>query len=248
MRSELNLVRGDVKLLEQLAGVAVAEDRVGGEVVSGVHEVGFGRRCFACATDSGLGVADNAVVEVNEAGLNEGSQGEDDRGAVAAGVGYEACGFDLVAMQFGAAVDGLGLEEGSVLGVGVFELVDLSVCRMLEPPCAAEIDDLDAPLDGFRNPLTGLLVGSGEEQDLDSGVDDALPGEGDDLVSLAACEGELRVDVFEVERGVGVGFSGASEKCGCCFAEPGMMQEQARKFAARVAGDTGDCRSGRGGA
>ena len=65
MRGELDLVRSDVKLLEQLAGVAVAEDRVGREIVGGVHEVGFGRGCFACAADSGLGVADDAVVEID---------------------------------------------------------------------------------------------------------------------------------------------------------------------------------------
>src|ERR1700722_5724933 len=106
MRSELDLIRSDVKLLEQFAGVAVAEDRVGGEIVGGVHEVGFGRGRFACATDSGLGIADDAVVEIDEAGLNEGSQGEDDRGGVASGVGYEACAADLVAVQFGTAVDG----------------------------------------------------------------------------------------------------------------------------------------------
>jgi len=62
-------------------------------------------------------------------------------------------------VQFGAAVDGVGLEEGGVLGVGVGELVDASVGVMLETPCAAEIDDLDPALDGFGNPLSGLLVG-----------------------------------------------------------------------------------------
>ena len=39
MRSELNLIRAKMQLLEQFAGVAMAEDRVGGEVIGGVHEV-----------------------------------------------------------------------------------------------------------------------------------------------------------------------------------------------------------------
>jgi len=90
--------------------------------------------------------------------------------------------------------------------------------------------------------------GGSEKQGLDAGGDDALPGEGEDLVGPIACDRELRVDVFEAERGGCVGFSGAAQKCGYCFAEPGMMQEQARKFATRVAADTGDCCSGRGGA
>ena len=184
MRGELDLVRGEVKLLEQLAGVAMAEDGVGGEIVGRVHEVGLGGGGFAGAADSGLGVADDAVVEIDEAGLNEGSQGEDDGGGVAAGVGDEACVGDLVAVEFGAAVDGFGLEVGGVLGVGVVEFVDGAVGAVLQTPCAAEVDDLDAPLDGFGNPLAGLLVGSGEEEDLDAGVDDALPSEGEDLVGL----------------------------------------------------------------
>jgi hypothetical protein len=58
----------------------------------------------------------------------------------------------------------------------------------------------------------------------------------------------LRVDVFEAERGGCVGFSGAAQKCGYCFAEPGMMQEQARKFATRVAADACDGSAGCGGA
>ena len=210
--------------------------------------MGFRRGCFPCATDSGFGVADNAVVEVDEACLNEGSQGEDDRGGVAAGVGDEASVADLVSVKLGAAVDGFGLEEGRVLGVGVFELIDASIGAVPETPCTAEVDDLDAPLDGFGNPLAGLLVGSGEEQDLDSAVDDALPSEGEDLVGFVACYRELRVDVFEAEVCGCVGFSGAAEKCRDGFAEPGMMQEQARKFATRVAADTGDCCSGSGGA
>src|ERR1700761_2286483 len=100
MRSELNLIRGDVKLLEQLAGVPVTEDRIGREIVGRIHEVGFGCGCFACAADSGLGVADDAVVKVDEAGLSERSQREDDRGGIASGVSNEACVADLVAMQF----------------------------------------------------------------------------------------------------------------------------------------------------
>src|SRR5271170_6318166 len=168
MRGELDLIRSDVKLFEQFAGVAVAEDRIGGKVVGGVHEVSFGGGCFAGATDSGLGVTDDAVIEVDEASLNEGSQGEDDRGRIASGIGYETGCADLVAVQLWAAVNGFGLQEGGVLGVGVFELVDVSVGGVAEPPCAAEIDDLDAPLDGFGDPLAGLLVRRGEEQDLGS--------------------------------------------------------------------------------
>ena len=64
-----------MELLQQLAGVAMAEDGVGGEIVGGVHEVGLGGGGFAGAADSGLGVADDAVVEIDQAGLNERARG-----------------------------------------------------------------------------------------------------------------------------------------------------------------------------
>ena len=52
MRGELDLIRLQMELLQQLSGVAMAEDRVGGEVVGGVHEVSLGGGSFAGAADS----------------------------------------------------------------------------------------------------------------------------------------------------------------------------------------------------
>ena len=49
----------------------MAEDGVGGEIVGGVHEVGLGGWRFAGAADAGLGIADDAVIEIDQAGLNE---------------------------------------------------------------------------------------------------------------------------------------------------------------------------------
>jgi len=67
------------------------------------------------------------VVEIYQTRLNEGSKGEDDGGGVAAGVGYDAGVANLVAVEFGAAVDGFGLELRGMFRVGVFELVDFAV-------------------------------------------------------------------------------------------------------------------------
>ncbi len=87
VRSELDLVRLEMKLFEEFAGVSMAEDRVGGEIVRGVHEVGgAGGSSFSGAADSGFGVADDAVVDIGEAGLKERGECEDDRGRVAAGL------------------------------------------------------------------------------------------------------------------------------------------------------------------
>jgi len=41
-----------MKLLEQLAGMAMAEDIIGGKVVGGVHEVGLCGGCFSGSADA----------------------------------------------------------------------------------------------------------------------------------------------------------------------------------------------------
>ncbi len=131
MRGELDLVRMDVQLFEQFAGVAVAEDGVRGKVVGGVHEVGGCCRGFACAGDAGFGVADDAAVEIGELGAEDGREREDDRRGVTAGVGDEARVADRRSVQLGRAVDGFGLGFVGGRGVGVLELVDGAVGRVV---------------------------------------------------------------------------------------------------------------------
>ena len=67
----------------------MAEDVVGGEIVGRVHEVGLGGGGFAGSADAGFGVADDAMVYIDETGAEERSEGEDDGRGVAAGVGDE---------------------------------------------------------------------------------------------------------------------------------------------------------------
>ena len=90
----------------------MAEDVVGGEIVGGIHEVGLGGGGFASPADAGLGVADDAVVDIDQTGAEQRREREDDGGGVAARVGDEAGAGrgELGAMEFGAAEDGLGLE------------------------------------------------------------------------------------------------------------------------------------------
>src|SRR5579862_2213167 len=105
----------------------MAKDGVGGEVVGGVDEMCVGGWGFSGAADSGLGVGDDAVIDVDEASLNEWGEAENDGGGVAAGVGDEAGVADFVAVQFGTAVDGLGLQPGCSCGIGVLEFIDGAV-------------------------------------------------------------------------------------------------------------------------
>ena len=55
MRRELDLVRAEMELFEQLAGVAMAEDCIRGEVIGGGHEVRLRRGGLSGSADSGFG-------------------------------------------------------------------------------------------------------------------------------------------------------------------------------------------------
>ena len=62
-----------------------------------------------------------------------------------------------------------------MLGVGVGEFVDGAVGGLVKTPGAAEVDDADAAGEGLGDPLAGLLVGRGEEEELDAAVCELLP-------------------------------------------------------------------------
>ena len=87
----------------------MAEDVVRREIVGRVHEVRLLGRLLARAADSAFGVADDAVIEVDQTGAQQRREREDDRSRVAAWVRDEASVGDLGAMQFGAAEDGFRL-------------------------------------------------------------------------------------------------------------------------------------------
>ena len=101
-------------------------------------------------------------------------------------------------MQLGASVDGRGLESGCTGGVSVFQAIDGAVGVMLQTPCSAEVDNLDALRDSVRSPFARLLVRRGKKQDFDSGVGDALPVEGENFMLLLAGRRELRVEIFKI--------------------------------------------------
>src|SRR5258707_14821910 len=109
MRGELNLICVKMELLEQFSGMTMSEDCVCGEIVGGVHEMGLCRRGLSSSAHSGLRIADNTVVNIDETSLKQGRQCEDNRSGIASGVGNEAGLPDLAAMQLRTSIDCLGL-------------------------------------------------------------------------------------------------------------------------------------------
>ena len=96
-----DLVVREVKLLDQLAEVAVSKDGVDRQVVGCVHEVRRDCRRLSGSAHTGLGVADDAVVEIDDAGLQQRGKREDDGGGVAAGVRDEPGVGDRRRVQLG---------------------------------------------------------------------------------------------------------------------------------------------------
>jgi hypothetical protein len=98
MWSELNLICLQMKLFEQLSGMTMSEDGIRREIVCGVHEVSLWRRGLSSTAYSGLCVADDTVIDIDQSRLKQRRKGEDDRGGVASGVGDKTGLLNRVAM------------------------------------------------------------------------------------------------------------------------------------------------------
>ena len=232
-----------MELFEQLAGVAMAEDGVGGEIVGGVHEVGLRGGRFACAADAGFGVADDAVVEVDEMSLEQRSEREDDAGGVAAGVGNKARGGDLRAVEFGRAVDGFGLQFRGGGGIGVVEVIDGAVLFAVEPPGTREVDHTQAVGERVGDVLARLLVWRGEEEEINSFLFEELPVIGEDAEGVGVGQaGELWLQAGERD----VFRAGAAEQQRRRVREVRMVEQQAHEFAAGISADSRDRGAQRG--
>jgi len=71
MRRKYQLFRQYAQLLQNLTRMAMIEDRVGGKVLRYFHEMCFLRELFACPGNAGLGIADDAMVQVNQSCANQ---------------------------------------------------------------------------------------------------------------------------------------------------------------------------------
>src|SRR5665213_1256057 len=98
MRRELEVVRIETELLENLAGVAMPEDLISREIAGHIDEMRR-RRCVLTSTGNArLGIGDDVVVEVNHLGLHQRRQCENDGRGVASWIGDQAPSGDFRAM------------------------------------------------------------------------------------------------------------------------------------------------------
>ena len=150
-------------------------------------------------------------------------------------------------MQLGQAVDAFACSWAACVGVSVFEVVDGAVGVVLETPGAAEVDDSNAVLDGARDPLAGLARAEWRERGLRSRNRRCASQLKGRIWCAWRCRGWRVADGGLRGRPgrFSLGFAGAAEEVGCGAVEAGMMQQQARQFAAGIATDSCDGGAGR---
>lgn len=160
LRSEAELAFFKQRIHEDFGYVAVLEERVGGKVLGDFAEARFEAGFSARAGDAGFRVADDAGIEIDGAGVDEGAEGEVGSGGVAAGIGDEAGVLDGVAEELREAVGGFGkeLRGGVFFGVPAFENVDCA-----EAEGAGEVHDFDADVEELGGKFHGDFGRSGKE-------------------------------------------------------------------------------------
>jgi hypothetical protein len=143
----------------------------------------------------------------------------------------------LGGVQLRRAVDGLGLELGGAVGVGVVELIDGAVFIVLQTPGGGEIDNADAMRESDRSEIARLLVRQREEEHVDAFLLESLPGEGNDQGGVGVgCTEERRMDVDEAQGLFGALAAQEDRRRG----EARMVQEDARELGPGITGDARD--------
>ena len=137
--------------------------RVGLHVLVHLRIVGGERESTPRAGHARLGVYDH--VRLDDAGLHCRRERKYRRRGVAAGIGDEVGRGHLVAVQLRQAIDGLF----QVLGARVLNLVPgLVLVEVFQPKVRADVDRLDAVLEGLLKPLRARRVRQRRENDVDA--------------------------------------------------------------------------------
>ena len=169
MRSEDQAGRIQSQLLENLAGVTVSEDRVGGKIVGHRDEVSARRGFLAGAGHSGLRIGNDAAIAIHNAGRQQGRERENDRSRIAAGIRDQRGRRDLVRIRRSIPAGRTRrapVRSAAVCGIGVFEAVDGAMLLLFQPPRAAQIDDAQTARDGLGDKFARNGVRRGQEQQL----------------------------------------------------------------------------------
>jgi hypothetical protein len=179
-----------------------------------------------------LGIADDAMLDIDETGANPRRQRQDDRSRVAAGIGQQLGIRDFTGVQFRQTVNRRTIERG------VFRVfsktIYCAILRLLQPPCAAQIDHAKALRDRLRRQLARKLMRRGKEHDVHSCILHLLPREILEWKAAVACQ-----------LGIGLAKIGAAATFAIAAHQyrlrgSGMAREQAHEFEAGISGGAKD--------
>src|SRR5580658_3389737 len=146
-------------------------------------------------------------------------------------------------MELGHAVDRFRLNRGRNCRVFVLEFVDGAMRRIGETPGAAEVDDAQATVESFWNPLAGLLVRRSEKENFDAALFEQIPGEGnlfERAGAVVVAELGMNLDQRHAAARCVFGFDAAGKDWGRSF-EARMAQQEASQFGACIPGYADDC-------
>src|SRR6476620_8868162 len=182
------------------------EDRVSGQVLRHFNEMRFLRGLFARAGYAGLGIADHAVIQINQSGANQRRQRQNDGRGIASRIGYQCGFFQLSAMQLRDSVHRLRHDLIGQRRILVFEVVDRAVFRRLQPPRAAQVDHVNALGHGFRNPLARYFMRRSEEKHVYAFGLESLPAK--QFTRISAIAADLGIKLVKLCRRAGFAVAG----------------------------------------
>ena len=162
------LTGGEREFLLDFRGVAVSRQPVGGHAFVAFREQ-MGLRQLASGAAEAAGRADDEACGVDEPFAQQWHQRQDHAGRVAAGAGDQARGGQLVAVDFGHAVDRLGQQSGRGMRLAVGGGVDR---RVAQPEVGAQVDDAQAGIEQWQREFMRQSVWQGEEGDVAAGTGD----------------------------------------------------------------------------
>ena len=112
MGTEDEFVFRQAGLLQNFRRVAMRKEIVGTKVFIHFDKVKVAAGIFASPGDAGLAIADHGLRGREQTGLRQRTQGENDAGGIAAGIGNELCVANLTGIEFRQPIYGVAEMRG----------------------------------------------------------------------------------------------------------------------------------------
>ena len=162
MRSKRQLCLVQSQLLHHFSQMPVSEHRVSGEIVRHGNEMRTGCRRFTGSRNARLRVRNNSTLAIDQAGLQQRCQRQNDRGCVAARVRHQLsraqCGRRSALRQANRTLPS-AVNSAAVAAFASLKPIDRTMPqRLRESPCATQIDDPQTLSNRLRRQVAGRFM------------------------------------------------------------------------------------------